>query len=64
MDNQIYNGFSNHKQLATYQKITAMSKLVDNTINTYFNKDGFVVFFILLHENQPQYVNNFEKGGF
>jgi hypothetical protein len=64
MENQIYNGFPNHKQLATYQKIAAMSKLVDNTINKNFNKYGFVVFCILLHENHIHYVNNFEKGGF
>jgi hypothetical protein len=51
MENQRYNGFINCKQLDTYQKIVAMSKLVNNTTNTNFNKDGFVVFCILLHEN-------------
>lgn len=64
MENQRYNGFINCKQLDTYQKIAAMYKLVNNTTNTNFNKDGFVVFCILLHENQTQSVNNFEKGGF
>lgn len=51
MENQRYNGFINCKQLDTYQKIAAMYKLVNNTTNTNFNKDGFVVFCILLHEN-------------
>jgi gamma-glutamylcysteine synthetase len=51
MENQIYNGFPNYKKLITYQKNVAMSKLIDGTINMDFNRDGFVVFCILLHES-------------
>jgi hypothetical protein len=51
MENKIYNGFPNCEQLVTYHKIVTMSKLVDGTINMDFNRDGFVVFCILLHES-------------
>jgi hypothetical protein len=51
MENQIYNGFPNYEQFVTYKKNVVMNKLVDGTINMDFNRDGFVVFCILLHDN-------------
>jgi hypothetical protein len=64
MEDQGYNGLPNREQLATYQKIAAMSKLINNTQNTDLNRDGSTILYVLLHKSRLQFVNDFEEGGF
>jgi hypothetical protein len=58
MENQGYNELLDHKQLATYEKITIACKLINDTRHIY----GSLIFGILLPKSGLQIINNFEKG--
>jgi hypothetical protein len=61
MENQGYSELFNRKQLATYEKITTMCKVINDIRHMDLNIYGSLIFGILLQKIGPQIINIFEK---